>query len=183
MAPSLVITSESRTRTPSTKTENELQVISREISWYEEESRKTVRLALQYKLEVGKRLLRAKGLLPHGQFLRWAHHEFGWTPRHVQYHLLLASNEKRVSLLPKAASLRMALAAIKELSSAEAGVQTPVEANATRNAVVEVLPPPRQVHIIGEVVEGTLDCKRLLREMAHIAAEFGAPRTRWKIRE
>jgi len=171
-------------RTPSTKTENELQMISREISWYEEESRKTVRLALQYKLEVGKRLLRAKGLLPHGKFLRWAHNEFGWTPRHVQYHLLLASNEKRVSLLPKAASLRMALAAIKELSSSvEASSQAPVEPDATRDSVVEVLPPPKQVHIIGEVVEGTLDCKRLLREMAHIAAEFGAPRTRWKIRD
>src|SRR5262249_5757455 len=59
------------------KTKDELQVISREISWYEEEARKSVSLALQYKLEIGKRLIRAKGLLKHGQFLRWAQNEFG----------------------------------------------------------------------------------------------------------
>jgi hypothetical protein len=170
-------------RALSRKTENELQVVSREIAWYEEESRKTVRLALQYKVEIGKRLLRAKEMLPHGHFLRWAHTEFGWTPRHVQYHLLLASNEKRVSLLPKGASFRMALAAIKELSPSDLrSTNSSNETRSTDEPEMEIVPPPRQVHIIGEVVEGDLDCDRLLGELAHLAAEFGAPKTRWKIR-
>jgi hypothetical protein len=162
----------------SPKTENELQVISREIFWYEEESRKTVRLALQYKLEVGKRLIRAKGLLSHGHFLKWAQHEFGWTPRHVQNHMLLAANEKRISLMPDGASLRMALAAIREVSNAKSELSS---AEAPAQVRMEVLPRRKQVHIIGEVVEGNLDCPRLLRELAHMAAELGAPRTRWKI--
>jgi hypothetical protein len=163
----------------------QLQEISRQIAWYEEESRKSVRLALEYKLEIGKRLARAKALLSHGRFLKWAHNEFGWTPRHVQYHLLLAAHEKSVSLMPKGASVRMALAAIKELSAG--GENRRTSSNGTRDEGsadrrLEVLPLPRQIHIIGEVVEGTLDCSRLVKELAHLAAEFGVPKSRWKIR-
>jgi Protein of unknown function (DUF3102) len=131
-------------------------------------------LALQYKLEIGKRLIRAKGLLKHGQFLRWAQNEFGWTPRHVQNHLTLASHEKRVSLLPPGASLRMALAAIKEAQT-ESGKEI--------KPAVELLPPPRQIHIIGEIEGGgNLDFNQLVKEIARIAANLGAPKTRWKVR-
>jgi hypothetical protein len=176
-------------RALSRKTENDLKTMSREIAWFEEESRKTVRLALQYKLEIGKRLLRAKEMLPHGQFLRWAHSEFGWTRRHVAYHLQLAANEKCLSLLPKAATFRMAIAAIKEASSndvgarsASTGSSSSIAGKVTEITQIEVLPPPKQVVIVGEVVEGDLDCVRLLGELNHLAAEFGAPRTRWKLR-
>jgi len=95
----------------------QIERIRREIAWYEEETNKTLRLALQYKIEIGKRLMRVKSLLPHGQFLNWARQEFGWTPKHIQNHLTLAANAKCVSHLPRGASLRMALATIKQAQS------------------------------------------------------------------
>jgi hypothetical protein len=52
----------------------ELEKLAGEIAWYEEEARKTVKLALQYKFEIGRRLARAKAILPHGRFLSWANH-------------------------------------------------------------------------------------------------------------
>jgi Protein of unknown function (DUF3102) len=151
--------------------ERELAQICREIAWYEEETRKTVGLALQYKLEIGKRLARAKGLMPHGTFLAWARAEFGWTPRHVQNHLILAANAKRVSHLGPEASLRMALAAIKE-AEADPEVRKGVESTKTV--------PNRKIHVVGEIEEGTIDCKQLVDELVRIAAVLGAPRTKWK---
>lgn len=149
--------------------EQELAQISREIAWYEEETRKTVGLALQYKLEIGRRLARAKGLMPHGTFLSWARVEFGWTPRHVQNHLVLAANAKRVSHLGPEASLRMALAAIKEADSeVKKGVKLMEDLHI------------RKIHVVGEIEEGTLDCKQLVDELVRIAAMLGAPRTKWK---
>jgi hypothetical protein len=149
-----------------------LERISREITWYEEEARKTVGLALQYKLEIGKRLAHAKELMAHGKFLPWAQREFGWTPRHVQNHLALAANAKRVLHLPAGASLRMALAAIRE---------SPPEPHRAP-ASVDVLPPLQRIHLIGEIQEGTLDREKLVAEVARIAARLGAPKTRWKTR-
>jgi hypothetical protein len=78
----------------------ELQKLAGEIGSYEEQFRKTVVLALRYKLEIGRRLARAKSILPRGKVLTSAHHEFGWTPRHVQRDLTLAENASRVSCLP-----------------------------------------------------------------------------------
>ncbi len=157
------------------KSEDEIRRISGEITWYEEEARKSVALALQYKLEVGRRLMRAKDLLPHGKFLSWAHQEFGWTPRHVQNHLVLAANAKQVSRLAPGASLRMALAAIR-------GAQLKVS-NGTDVALRAVEPPSVQtVHIIGEVEEGMLNREQLLVEVARIASSLGAPKTKWRIR-
>jgi hypothetical protein len=95
----------------------QIERIRREIAWYESETNKTLRLALQYKLEIGRRLMHVKSLLPHGQFLNWAREEFGWTPKHIQNHLTLAANAKCVSHLPSGASLRLALATIKEAQS------------------------------------------------------------------
>jgi hypothetical protein len=152
--------------------DHELAQISGEIVWYEEEARKSVGLALQYKLEIGKRLARAKGLMPHGTFLSWAKGQFGWTPRHVQNHLMLAANAKRVSRLGPGASLRMALAALKDT---EPEVLKRVES-------IDSLPPLKKIHVVGEIEEGTLDCKQLVDELVRIAALLGAPRTKWKAR-
>lgn len=150
--------------------EQDLAQISGEIAWYEEEARKSVGLALQYKLEIGKRLARAKSLMPHGTFLSWAKAQFGWTPRHVQNHLMLAANAKRVARLGPGASLRMALAAIKE---ADPHVQKGVQSIGTFPAI-------RKIHVIGEIEEGTIDCEQLIDELGRIAAVLGAPRTKWK---
>lgn len=152
------------------KIEHDLAQISGEIAWYEEEARKSVGLALQYKLEIGKRLARAKSLMPHGTFLAWAKAQFGWTPRHVQNHLTLAANAKRIARLGPGASLRMALAAIKETASeAPKGVQS-----------IGSFPSTKKIHVVGEIEEGTIDCEQLIDELGRIAAVLGAPRTKWK---
>lgn len=160
--------------------EHELAQISGEIAWYEEEARKSVGLALQYKLEIGKRLARAKSLMPHGTFLSWAQAQFGWTPRHVQNHLALAANAKRVSQLGPGASLRMALAAIKEKNpeakkTGELEVKKGVE-------LIRVGSSVKRIHVVGEIQEGSLDCDQLIEELVRIAAALGAPKTKWKAR-
>jgi Protein of unknown function (DUF3102) len=154
------------------RNESELRKLAGEIGWYEEEARKTVMLALQYKLEIGRRLARAKALLPRGEFHSWAHEEFGWTPRHVQRHLTLAENATRVSHLPPGASLRMALAAIKEIRLDVQEVSAKTEPNCD----------PQCIHITGEIEPGTIDRDRLLGEVEKLAGELGAQKMRWKIR-
>jgi hypothetical protein len=161
------------------KTSEELRYLAGQIIWYEEEARKTVGLALQYKLEIGRRLARAKEIVPHGQFLVWAQHEFGWTPRHVQNHLMLAANAKRVSHLAPGASLRMALAAIKH--SAQTDELKPVDA-LPAGASLQVQQTGQRIHLIGEIEEGAVDCDQLLLEVIRIAAALGAPKARWKAR-
>ena len=42
------------------RTKSELLRLAGEIGWYQEQAKKTVMLALQYKLEIGRRLARAK---------------------------------------------------------------------------------------------------------------------------
>ena len=157
-----------------TDDKSELAKLAGEIGWYQEEARKTIMLALQYKIEIGRRLLRAKSLLPHGQFLSWAQGEFGWTPRHIQRHLLLAENAPRVSRLPPDTSLRVALAAIRELR-----VEMPKETP----------PVPRQslgdsitIHIAGTLEGPTLDRNKLLIEISRVAGELGGEKMRWTIR-
>ena len=108
--------------------------------------------------------------MPHGGFLSWAQAQFGWTPRHVQNHLTLAANAKRVSHLGPGASLRMALAAIKEVNPE---AKKSVELVRLDSAV-------KKIHVVGEIEEGTLDCKQLVEELVRIAAALGAPRTKWK---
>ena len=154
------------------RSKSELTKIAGEISWYEEEARKTVMLALQYKLEIGRRLARAKVLLPHGKFLPWAHDQFGWTPRHVQRHLMLAENAPRVLCMPRETSLRMALAAIREL-------RTDTD---TSGAPPEDEPGCQSIHIIGELQPGTVNQDRLLEEVVKLAEEFGVQKMRWRIR-
>jgi hypothetical protein len=119
--------------------------------------------------------LLAKDLLPHGKFLSWAHQEFGWTPRHVQNHLALAANAKQVARLAPGASLRMALAAIKN-------AQMKPVIGGESSAEEHDLPPVQRIHVVGEIEEGKLDCQMLLAELPRIAAHLGAPKTRWKAR-
>jgi Protein of unknown function (DUF3102) len=160
------------------KTIEELHALAGRILWYEEEVRKTVGLALQYKLEIGRSLARAKQLLPHGKFLAWAQHEFGWTPRHVQNHLALAANAKHVSHLGPGASLRMALAAIKESrADASKAVDSPTSIG-PRPAIESV----QRIQLIGEFEEGEVDCRQLVLEVERISAALGAPNARWKAR-
>jgi hypothetical protein len=149
----------------------ELAKLAGEIGWYEDQARKTVMLALQYKFEIGRRLARAKALLPHGHFLSWARQEFGWSPRHVQRHLMLAENASCVSCLPPGASLRMALAAIRKLRTEP------------EKALGEAPKDPSQrIHIVGELEEGTIDRDCLLNLVARLAKELGAENMRWRIR-
>jgi len=150
--------------------DHELRKIVGEIAWYEEESRKGVTLLLQYRLEIGKRLARAKSILPHGQFLSWAQNEFGWTPRHVQNHLTLAANASLISRLDPGASLNMALAAIKKPASCKA--------EGTNRA----LPAPQHIHLIGEIEEGQLDSEGFLAEIAQLSMLYGVSKAKWKIR-
>ena len=152
----------------------ELAKLAGEIGWYQEEARKTVMLALQYKLEIGRRLARAKSLLPHGKFLSWAQDEFGWTARHVQRHLILAVNASHVSCLPPDMSLRMALAAIRVLRIDSDAQKAPSEAESTFH--------PQPIHIVGELEPGSIDRALLLAEITRIAKELGVEKMRWRIR-
>ena len=148
----------------------ELGKLSGEIAWYEEQARKSARLTLQYKLEIGKRLARAKELLPHGHFLSWARQQFGRTARHVQNHLLLAANAKRVSHLPMGASLRLALASIQKT--------IPERMSAAGNQIQMI----QRIYLVGDILEGSLDRERLLTEIDQRADELGTAKIRWKVR-
>jgi hypothetical protein len=155
------------------KAGTELEKISGEIAWYEEQARNSARLTLQYKLEIGKRLTRAKELLPHGYFLSWARQQFGWTARHVQNHLLLAANAKHVSHLPVGASLRLALASIQK------SLPEPISTNGNE---IEALPPIQRIYLVGDILDGNLDRERFLAEIEQLAARLGAAKTKWKVR-
>lgn len=118
--------------------QNELDGIVQRINYHEKQAQQSAKLAIQYKLQIGEELLKAKRLLPHGEFGRWAQNEFGWGPRHTQNHMRLARNAQHVSQLPSGASLRMALAAIAAPSNGKTVV------------VVEQTGPGRY-RLIGEV--------------------------------
>jgi len=152
---------------------SELTKLTGEIAWYEEQGRKTVALALQYKLEIGRRLARAKQLLPHGAFLSWAREEFGWTARHVQRHLTLVANATRVTHLPPDTSLRVALAVIGGRHGKEAidskGFVSPRDSQLIR--------------VIGLIDSTNLDRDQFLEGVAKLAAELGARKMQWKISE
>ena len=150
----------------------DLEKISGEIAWYEEQARNSARLTLQYKLEIGKRLARAKELLPHGHFLPWAYQQFGWKARHVQNHLILAENAQRVAHLPVEASLRLALASIRKTEPAPDSYPK----------TIEMVTTVQRLHLIGEICEGGLDAETFLIEVERLAAQLGAPNSRWKAR-
>ena len=91
----------------------QLETISREIREQEELARQGARGAISCKIEVGKRLLAARVLLPHGEFGEWAQAEFGWSRQHIARHIRLARNGTRVLQMAGGdATLRAALRAI-----------------------------------------------------------------------
>jgi hypothetical protein len=96
-------------------------VLAAEIKDHEVEAQQHAGTAIEHKIAIGERLIEAKGLLRHGEFLTWARAEFGWTASHLQKHTRLARNASRVTHLPDGASLRMALAAIRPASHPPAG--------------------------------------------------------------
>ncbi len=79
--------------------------------------------AVEFKVEIGKRLARAKAILPRGAFVPWAEKQFGWSRMHVWNHLKLARKAKRVLHLRPEASLRAALASIRESDGAQVKAQ------------------------------------------------------------
>lgn len=92
----------------------ELSRLAEEIRWHEEQAQSSVRDALQHKAEIGVRLIRAKELLPHGQFLPWAEDNFGWKHSHIANHMKLGRNFQRVGSLPADVSWREIEAALRD---------------------------------------------------------------------
>jgi hypothetical protein len=102
------------TKSSNSSLTRQLKDLAAEIREHEREAQADFKSALTHKIEIGNRLIQAKELLPHGEFLPWAEREFRWDERHIRRHMQLWRNRTRVSGLPPEASLRMALAAIKE---------------------------------------------------------------------
>jgi hypothetical protein len=90
----------------------DLDRITREIHHFEDLSTEHAECAVRFKAEIGRRLVAAKDILPHGQFMPWVKKNFAWDHSHVTRHMTLARNYARVQTLPPDASLRMALEAI-----------------------------------------------------------------------
>ena len=91
---------------------SEVDRLTREIHILEAHATERATSAIEFKIQIGRRLNRAKEVLPFGTFLAWALEEFGWSRMHVARHMALARNVTRVGHLPPEASLRAALAAI-----------------------------------------------------------------------
>lgn len=96
-----------------------LAQLAEEIREHEAQAQAHAERALWHKVEIGKRLLTAKAELPLGEFITWGaeeFREFGWSRMHLWRHMDLARPEHvtRVLHLPPGASMRMALAAIRE---------------------------------------------------------------------
>ena len=92
--------------------QNELDGIVQRINYQEQQAQQSAKLAIQHKFEIGQELIKAKKLLPHGEFTRWAQNEFGWSRQHLAKHMRLARNVSRGFQLTPSTSLRMALAAL-----------------------------------------------------------------------
>jgi hypothetical protein len=61
----------------------EIDQITREIHTLEAHAMQRAQRAIEFKVEIGKRLARAKAILPRGAFVPWAGEEFGWSRMHV----------------------------------------------------------------------------------------------------
>lgn len=86
--------------------------IAAAVCHHEERARQAAREALAHKIEVGKVLLEAKALLPYGEFSRWAELTFGWSVRHCQRHMLLATHATQaLAAAGPEGSMRAALSA------------------------------------------------------------------------
>lgn len=103
----------------------EIDQITREIHTLEAHATERASSAIEFKIEIGKRLTRAKEIMKHGEFLPWAQREFGWGRVHVANHMRLSANVQRVVHLGPEASLRAALAAISAEADAGATDEEP----------------------------------------------------------
>lgn len=94
----------------------ELARLAEEIRWHEAQAQANARTALEHKAEIGVRLLRAKKLLSHGEFIAWGRAEFRWGQPHLWRHMELGRNHARVHDLglPADAGWRLILAALKD---------------------------------------------------------------------
>jgi hypothetical protein len=92
-------------------------VLAAEIKAHEVEAQQHAGTAIEHKIAIGKRLIEAKGILRHGEFLTWAKDEFGWSQPYLWKHMSLVRNHSRVNDLPPGASMRMALAALRTPAS------------------------------------------------------------------
>jgi hypothetical protein len=125
----------------------ELDRITREIHTLEAHAIQRATSAIEFKVEIGRRLVRAKELLPFGSFVEWATKEFGWDRRHVARHMDLYRHGTRVSHLPPEASLRAALAAIAEADRAAAGAEGAPQDAATHYVLALVLPGGEEIDL------------------------------------
>jgi hypothetical protein len=95
-----IVTTEGETLT-GPEWERLIDRLAREIRWHEQQAQANARTALTHKVEIGLRLIRAKELLDHGEFLPWGKQEFGWQPKHLERHMALAAawtaNSSRVT--------------------------------------------------------------------------------------
>ncbi len=60
--------------------QREIDQIAQEIHILEMHATAKAVSAIEFKIQIGKRLARAKAILPHGQFLAWATTEFSLGP-------------------------------------------------------------------------------------------------------
>lgn len=90
-----------------------IEKLAGEIAWYDQQAQTDGRKALQYRLEIGARLVEAKTLLPHGEFMPWVSAHFGWSQEHARSHIILHRNFKRACNLRGDLSMREALRIIR----------------------------------------------------------------------
>ncbi|HXI15185.1 MAG TPA: DUF3102 domain-containing protein [Chloroflexota bacterium] len=101
-----------------------LGVLADEIRDHARQGQEHADNAKHHALAIGERLVEAKGLLPHGHFMKWAAEEFpAFKERHLRNFMTIGANRQRVADLGGDASLRMMLAAIKEPSRAVEQIQ------------------------------------------------------------
>lgn len=89
-----------------------LDQIAREILHYEDLAIKYTEDSIKFRVEIGRRLQKAKDALPHGKFLPWVKRYFPHDRSYACKHMQLARNVERVKHLPPNAGIRMALQVI-----------------------------------------------------------------------
>jgi hypothetical protein len=122
----------------------EIEQITREIHTLEAHAMQRAQRAVEFKVEIGKRLARAKAILKRGKFGAWAQKEFGWGHWHVARRMQLARNYPRVGNLGQEASLRAALADIAQAQNGrKSDVAEAERVPAARYRLVLMWPWPR----------------------------------------
>lgn len=92
----------------------EIDEITREIHTLESHAMERAQNAIELKVAIGQRLIRAKEIMDHGEFGQWAKREFGWSRAWTARHMDLARNVKHALHLGPESSMRVALAALAE---------------------------------------------------------------------